>query len=83
MIYKNTSIDAIMALESQRTENYIYLPKEIAATCESCGKEIYEGEDYLECNNLVYCRKCIIAMTSEDVVELLGHKFRQAHINGI
>lgn len=78
MIYPNTSIDAIMALESQRTENYVNLPKDIVVSCESCGDSIYEGEDYLECNNSFYCRKCIMAMTSEDVVELLGHKFRQA-----
>ena len=78
MIYPNDSIDAILALECQRTENYLNIPRDIAASCENCGDNLYEGDDYLEHDGYIYCRKCIMSMTSEDVVELLGFKFRQA-----
>lgn len=68
-----------MALENQRTDNYGEFPAEKIYTCASCGGEIYNGDDCLFCNNGIFCRRCVVAMTSEDVVELLGFSFKTAN----
>lgn len=83
MIYSNNSIDAVYALEAQRTENYINVPKELVYTCSCCSVEIYDGDDCLICESGAFCRNCIMSMTSDDVVELLGYSFKSAQKNGI
>lgn len=74
MLYDNSSIDAVMALERQRTESYIEVPKKLVYICSDCGGEIYDGDDCLLCDNGAYCRRCVMQMESDDVVELLGYK---------
>ena len=79
MIYPNNSYDALRALEYQRTGNYGDMPSDIVGTCASCGCDIYEGDDCLSCGQGTFCRRCIMSMTSEDIVELLGFCFETAH----
>jgi len=78
MIYANSSQDAIRELERQRLgeyEDFCSYAKEEEEICESCGETIYPGDDRLKCENGIFCRECIINMTSEDLVDLLGFSF--------
>ena len=34
-------------------------PKEAVCTCDMCGEDIYEGEDYYQINNDNICKFCI------------------------
>lgn len=79
MIYPNNSEDALRVLEYQRTDGYGELSRDVAGRCDSCGEEIYDGDDCLSCRQGLFCRRCIMAMTSEDIVELLGFYFEAAH----
>lgn len=78
MVYRNDSYEAMIAMEISRTGNYGEEISEPVSKCGDCGCEIYDGEDYLECESGMFCRRCIMAMTSEDVVELLGFRFKPA-----
>ena len=81
MIYKNNSAEAIAELERQRLDGSEKIIPEKACTCESCGSEIYDGEDCLPTSSGIFCRTCVTMMTSEDVVSLLGHEFIAADKN--
>lgn len=78
MIYANNSCEALTALECQRTQDYGEIPKALVYTCSNCGGEIYDGDDCLVCDEGAFCRRCIMTMTSDDVVELLGYSFTVA-----
>ena len=80
MLYSNNSEDAILALEYQRTGGYGEVPELPIHTCAICGEKIYDGEDCLNTDDGVFCRRCIMSMTSEDIVELLGFSFERARI---
>ncbi len=78
MVYPNNSIAAVMALEQQRTEDYLRSSSDKIYTCTGCGGEIYAGEDCLLCDSGEFCRPCVVSMTSEDILELLGYSFMPA-----
>ena len=76
MIYPNDSKEGLLALERQRTLCYEEEMSEILFYCTCCGKEIYEDEEFLETSEGTYCKNCVIDMTSEDVLEILGVRFQ-------
>ena len=82
MFFKNCSDEAVAALERQKLSDFEERRDKIY-TCESCGSDIYDGDDCLITVNGVICRSCVTIMTSEDVVELLGHSFITADKNDI
>ena len=82
MIYKNFSDEAAAELERQRLDDAGEI-KDKVYTCESCGSDIYDGDDCIVAAGGVFCRSCVVMMTSEDVVELLGHSFITADKNDI
>ena len=78
MIYSNSSYEALHELEHQRLGDYddfCRYSTDEEEICENCGESIFTGDDRLECVNGIYCRECVMNMTSEDIVELLGFKF--------
>lgn len=75
MIYRNGTQEAVRALEVQRLGNHSR--ENSAFCCSNCEEEIYSGEDYLECENGIFCRECVDAWTAVDLMEVLGYAFKK------
>lgn len=46
--------------------------------CAECGEGIYDGDRYFECQEGCVCEECMDDMSAEEILELLGEKFKIA-----
>ena len=50
------------------------------AWCKTCGEGIFEGDKYFEDLNGEICKECMDDMSAEEILELLGEKFKVAEV---
>ncbi len=78
VIYRNDSSEGIYEMERMRTSGCMEKCEEHLFVCEFCGGEIYNGEEYLDCEEGIYCRSCVDVMEPEEILSLLGFEFKRA-----
>jgi len=50
----------------------------VCFTCDRCGEDVLEGDEYIDVDNNIVCEFCIEDMTAKEVVELFGFQFEEA-----
>jgi hypothetical protein len=78
--YGNNTMSAVSAMESQRLGGmFLDSEREFLCRCECCKDKIYPGDDHLRCDNGNYCRDCVMMMSPDELMDVLGYSFEKRY----